>query len=180
MLVDEGYSGLTTQNVAERAGSNKALIQYYFGSKDGLVETIAEQLGERVLSLLERALSQDVAVEEMVDTVVEEMWEFFHGAADLQRIYFDLSAQSVGNEPLRAKLREVREKYRSLLIDRIESLNEDGTTKKQRSSLATFFMATFDGLALELVQSGDSPELQGALDLFKLTAVMMLLGDVEG
>ena len=36
-LLAEGYAGLTIAKVAARAGENKALIAYHFGSKHGLV-----------------------------------------------------------------------------------------------------------------------------------------------
>ncbi len=177
LLVNEGYSELTTQKVAERAGDNKALIQYYFGSKDGLVEAVGEQLNDRVLEVLERALSNVEGVEMLVEDVVEEMWEFFHGAADLQRVYFDLAAHSIGHEPMRKILRESRDRYKKLLSDRIEAQEEITLSKEERLARITFFVAVFDGLALELVQSGDTPELKGALELFKKTATQLLAGD---
>ncbi len=174
LLVNEGYSELTTQKVAERAGDNKALIQYYFGSKDGLVEAVGERLIDRVLEVLEQALSHVEGVEMLVEDVVEEMWEFFHGAADLQRVYFDLAAHSIGHEPMKKILRESRGRYKKLLSDRIEAQEEISLSKEERMARITFFVAVFDGLALELVQSGDTPELKGALELFKKTATNML------
>ena len=41
-LLEEGYAGLTYAKVAVRAGENKSLISYYFGSKQGLVAAVAE------------------------------------------------------------------------------------------------------------------------------------------
>src|SRR5690606_4356121 len=37
VLKEEGYAGLTVAKVAARAGENKALVAYHFGSKQGLV-----------------------------------------------------------------------------------------------------------------------------------------------
>ncbi len=174
LLVSEGYAELTTQKVAQRAGANKALIQYYFDSKDGLVEAVAEQLSERVLDVLEKSLSREEGVDILVEDVVEDMWEFFHGAADLQRVYFDLSAHSIGHKPLREIMRHARGRYRSLLSDRIKAQEEINLSDKDRMSVITFFVAVFDGLALELIQSGDTEELKNALELFKKTATNML------
>lgn len=174
ILVSEGYAEMTTQKVAERAGANKALIQYYFDSKDGLVEAVAEQLSKRVLDVLENSLSKEEGVDTLVEDVVDDLWEFFHGAADLQRVYFDLAAHSIGNKPLREIMREARGRYRSLLADRIKAQSEIDLSDCERMSLVTYFMAVFDGLALELVQSGDTDELRNALKLFKQTATKML------
>ncbi len=174
LLVSEGYAELTTQKVAQRAGANKALIQYYFDSKDGLVEAVGEQLSETVLEVLEKSLTREEGVDTLVENVVDDMWEFFHGAADLQRVYFDLSAHSIGHKPLRGIMRQARGRYRSLLSDRIKAQDEIDLSDKDRMSVITFFMAVFDGLALELIQSGDTEELKNALELFKKTATSML------
>ena len=48
MLKADGYAGLTTAKVAARAGENKALIAYHFGSKQGLVAAAARELGEAI------------------------------------------------------------------------------------------------------------------------------------
>ena len=41
VLKRDGYAGLTTAKVAAASGQNKALISYYFGSKQGLVAAVA-------------------------------------------------------------------------------------------------------------------------------------------
>ncbi|HRV60483.1 MAG TPA: TetR family transcriptional regulator, partial [Solirubrobacterales bacterium] len=48
VLLEEGYAGLTYAKVAVRAGENKSLISYYFGSKQGLVAAVADRIGELI------------------------------------------------------------------------------------------------------------------------------------
>ena len=48
MLKADGYAGLTIAKVAARAGENKALIAYHFGSKQGLVAAAGRTLGELI------------------------------------------------------------------------------------------------------------------------------------
>jgi AcrR family transcriptional regulator len=40
VLVERGYDGARMQEIADRAGANKAMIYYYFSSKDALFEAI--------------------------------------------------------------------------------------------------------------------------------------------
>ena len=42
----DGYAGMTTAKVAAASGQNKALIAYYFGSKQGLVAAVARRVSE--------------------------------------------------------------------------------------------------------------------------------------
>src|SRR5262252_2773552 len=54
----EGVSGARTDEIARRAGVNKALLYYYFNDKEGLYTAALEQvfsgLHERVRSVLEQ------------------------------------------------------------------------------------------------------------------------------
>src|ERR1044071_437501 len=55
----EGVTGARTDEIARRAGVNKALLYYYFKDKEGLYAAALEQvfsgLHERVATVLERA-----------------------------------------------------------------------------------------------------------------------------
>ena len=48
VLKRDGYAGLTTAKVAAASGQNKALISYYFGSKQGLVAAVARRVSETI------------------------------------------------------------------------------------------------------------------------------------
>ena len=55
----EGVTGARTDEIARRAGVNKALLYYYFKDKEGLYTAALDQvfsgLHQRVASVLERA-----------------------------------------------------------------------------------------------------------------------------
>jgi len=55
LLVEGGVNGLSSRAVATRAGVNNALVFYYFGSKQGLVERVIERYYQRHVSALEAA-----------------------------------------------------------------------------------------------------------------------------
>ena len=44
ILSERGYSKLTLQAVEEESGEYRALVAYYFGGKQGLIEAIVEDL----------------------------------------------------------------------------------------------------------------------------------------
>lgn len=49
LLIEEGYAAVTSRRVGERAGSNSALIHYYFDSMDGLFVELFRRGAERGL-----------------------------------------------------------------------------------------------------------------------------------
>lgn len=54
----KGFSGTSIRAIAERAGVNAALISYYYGNKQGLLEKLMTEFLEEYNSILEKAYSQ--------------------------------------------------------------------------------------------------------------------------
>ena len=44
LLVRSGYNSLSVEAIGQEAGENKALIRYYFGSKNGLLVALTDSL----------------------------------------------------------------------------------------------------------------------------------------
>ncbi len=44
VLVEKGFSGLTLRNIARESGENSAMVQYYFGNKEGLVKAMIDSV----------------------------------------------------------------------------------------------------------------------------------------
>ena len=56
LLLEEGYSAVTSRRVGERAGTNSALVHYYFDSMDGLFVELFRRGAERGLERQAAAL----------------------------------------------------------------------------------------------------------------------------
>lgn len=71
-----GTSGARTQEIADEAGVNKALLHYYFGSKEALAAAVFEraagELFPRIIGFLQSALP----IEEKVRSVIATYLEF--------------------------------------------------------------------------------------------------------
>ena len=44
VLVEKGFSGLTLRAIAAESGENSAMVQYYFGNKEGLVKAMIDSV----------------------------------------------------------------------------------------------------------------------------------------
>lgn len=53
LFVQKGFRGTTLRDIALASGENSALVSYYFGSKDGLIEAVWERKGFEIKKLLE-------------------------------------------------------------------------------------------------------------------------------
>lgn len=53
LISEKGFNGTSVRDIADKAGVNLAMISYYFGSKDKLLEAIFQRRGESTKLILE-------------------------------------------------------------------------------------------------------------------------------
>ncbi len=77
-FVAYGHAGARMQRIAESSGVNKAMIYYYFSSKDELFEAIIRQNFKRLFDslesvMVERQMTIDERISQMVETHIDFM-----------------------------------------------------------------------------------------------------------
>lgn len=71
VFLDEGFSGARMQHIADRAGINKAMLHYYFRSKDKLFELVFRHKMKQFIPQIEAALNEaNIPFIEKVDRFV--------------------------------------------------------------------------------------------------------------
>jgi len=84
----KGFDGARVDEIAQKAGVNKALIYYYFKSKEEILEEIMKQFLEESLQrkqkLLER--SSPMGPEELIQSSAERIFDLYKGNEDVLRI----------------------------------------------------------------------------------------------
>ncbi len=85
-FVERGYDGARMQEIANRAGANKAMIHYYFQSKDALFEAILRESFEEMFQLFAQVWESNQSTEQLITTTVHEHFQFLAAHAHLPRI----------------------------------------------------------------------------------------------
>jgi AcrR family transcriptional regulator len=170
VLKADGYAGLTLAKVAARAGESKALVAYHFGSKQGLVgaagRAIAEMITQEVLAEIDGASTVEGVIRG-VDTGVERVLDEDDRVA---RLYFDLAAVSVVEPAVRRTIAEVNEQWREVLV-RLLIEASDGLTPARARVLTVMVIAGTQGMTLERIERGATPERKRARELFIRSAL---------
>jgi TetR/AcrR family transcriptional repressor of bet genes len=170
VLKSDGYAGLTIAKVAARAGESKPLVAYHYGSKQGLVEaagrSIAEMITEEVLEAVDGAATVE-AVIRAVDAGIERVLDEDERVA---RLYFDLAAVSVVEPEVRRTIAEVNEQWREVLV-RLLTEASDGLAPARARVLTVMVIAGMQGMTLERIERGVTPERKRARELFIRSAV---------
>ena len=66
VFLDKGFDGARMQEIADEAGINKALLHYYFRSKDKLFDAIFEEAFKQFLPNISDIMVSDISIEEKV------------------------------------------------------------------------------------------------------------------
>jgi AcrR family transcriptional regulator len=114
VLVEKGFSGLTLRAIAAESGENSAMVQYYFGNKEGLVKAMIDSVF--------RDDQRDAAV--AMSTVTSEDWlpRFVDGLRTISesrsfRVFFDILPYALRNEGLRSRMARAYDSYRRIKRD---------------------------------------------------------------
>jgi len=170
VLKADGYAGLTLAKVAARAGESKPLVAYHFGSKQGLVgaagRAIAVMITDEVLAAVDRATTVEGVVRG-VDAGVERVLDEDERVA---RLYFDLAAVSVVEPEVRRTIAEVNEQWREVLV-RLLTEASDGLPPARARVLTVMVISGMQGMTLERIERGATPERKRARELFIRSAV---------
>ena len=175
ILGQDGYAGLTTAKVAAASGQNKALISYYFGSKQGLVAAVARRVSDELVDEVLGGLGEPRRADELVRGLADGVWRAMDHDDRLFRVYFDLASQSVVEPRVGEILLEMKEGQRAVLRELLRGL-ERPPAKADIDGVVIFLVAGLEGLALERLERGETGALRRARELFISAATVAIEG----
>ena len=127
ILSERGYSKLTLQAIEEESGEYRALVAYYFGSKQGLVDAIIDSLMEAEDEALRERLAEIDEPGERVRALIDEQRQI---SADWRgfRAFYELLPQ---HHARRAAARGPRRRLRQ--VARAGPADPGGRPDRRRS-----------------------------------------------
>ncbi|MBW2052153.1 MAG: TetR/AcrR family transcriptional regulator [Deltaproteobacteria bacterium] len=76
-FADKGFFGARTQAIADAAGLNKAMLHYYFRSKDNLYQTVLQNVLTLVFSQLKDIILHGSSIENRLNLIVDLYMNIF-------------------------------------------------------------------------------------------------------
>lgn len=77
-FTEKGFDGSRMQSIASRAGINKALLHYYYRSKDKLFDKVFERTTQELPNYIEMIVSTDMDFEQKVRIIIEKYIDFIY------------------------------------------------------------------------------------------------------
>jgi AcrR family transcriptional regulator len=147
VLVEKGFSGLTLRAIAAESGENSAMVQYYFGNKEGLVKAMIDSVF--------RDDQQDAAAAMSTVSSDDRLPRFVDGLRTISlsrsfRVFFDILPYALRNEGLRSRMARAYDSYRRIKRDWLRGADEPAPPEQEAlAGVAELMTAVVDGLAIQ-------------------------------
>jgi AcrR family transcriptional regulator len=152
-LVEEGYGGLTTRRVAERAGVAQSTLMHYFPTREAL---LVESVTHLALRLADDALEEidlaAMATERGREAVLDQAWREFTSPQALAAAQLWVAAWA---EPeLAATLRDLEERLTAIIFATASTLFPDVADDARFPALIDTAVSLIRGLLMAIPISG--------------------------
>lgn len=165
LFAEKGFDGTSVRDIAEAAGVNIAMISYYFGSKDKLMQALFEERSAHVKMRIESLLKDDrmtpmdkiwVLVEDYVDRIAKQ--HSFHKIM--------LSEQLKGKNPhITQYIHELRFKNLQNIQLLIEHGQQKGDFRKENIDIPLLVNTLVGTVSQAFISKGFAAEYYGVQHL---------------
>jgi len=116
VLLEEGYSGLSTRAVAAEAGTQMSQIRYHFGSKEGMVLALFEYMNDALIARQAETFHRhDLTVSEKWSRACDYLEEDF--ASGYVRVLQELTAVGWSNPAVGDAVRRAIAQWQALILE---------------------------------------------------------------
>ncbi|MEL6596516.1 MAG: TetR/AcrR family transcriptional regulator [Pseudomonadota bacterium] len=172
ILLKDGYVNLSLRQIATNLGMSVGNLQYYFPTKDSLVQaTIADET-DRALGLLWEITWTPDNMEDCVENAVRSLLN--HYASDAGQFY-SIAEFLALHDPDYAKLKSEAYHYIFGYITKLIGLVAPELDSEKRMSLAHVFVAIIDGASLQVQLAASTPKARAFEQLIADTAKAIIL-----
>ncbi len=159
-LLAGGLGDASLRELAAAVGSSHRMLSYHFGSRDGLLAAVVEEVERRQLEAL-RDLGRRGSLRSTALAMHRRLSD--PALAPLERLFFELYARGLRGDPAAAPL--MAEGIATWLEATAALLRGFGLPARQARAEATLSLAVARGLLLDLLATGDRRRNDAAMRL---------------
>jgi AcrR family transcriptional regulator len=135
LLIEVGYSGISTRRVAEEAGANHGLVHYYFGSMENLFVRVLERFTERLIARQREMYARsDISGLDKWRTAMAFLESDL--AAGYPKIWLELQALGWNQPDIAERVGRVNAQWRAVLTEAFDEMMDEYEIDRERFPLA--------------------------------------------
>lgn len=156
VMGEKGINGLSLQDVADEAGVSKAILPYYFDSKENLILLTMRWVLARVAQRIREAIAQADTAEEKVSAMIDAIFVGPDSNRRFYLVFFDFLGYAARSDRFADVGATFHEICNSLYAEVVRLGQEEGVfSKRDAWEAATVVRALVDGLFTQWVQEKD-------------------------
>lgn len=157
-LLEHGLAAVSLRPMAVQLGTSPRMLMFHFESKEGLLQEVLEELNSRLqLSFLRVGKSAGDGVPPL-----KRFWLWALRKRNFAYLRLLYEAQIVAAQNPKEYGRYLKKASQDWQVLAFQALSESWRSRE----MATLCIAVFDGLMLEMINTGDRTRLTQALDRF--------------
>ena len=166
LLAAKGMKALTLEAVTDKAGVNKALVRYYFGSKAGLIEAVVDEIVIDQCASMANDISAHTSVAERVDSFVDNVRRMATNV-DGYSGFFDILPHGIRDATLHRRLVYLYDLWYQWNLEwlGLDSLPDNDARRATLGAMGSFTAAVVDGIAVQAMIHGPSYDPEPTLEL---------------
>ncbi|GIH96776.1 TetR/AcrR family transcriptional regulator [Planobispora siamensis] len=146
LLLGEGLDAFSMRTVAASAGMRLGNLQYYFATRDDLLEAVIRAEIANDLTVVEGSLRAESAVRDVSELARQLVENWSSGAGG---VYLSLASLAYHSDRFRALNREVYESFYAAIGSLVRRIDPDAALPDVRTR-AQLMTSLLDGAALQL------------------------------
>jgi AcrR family transcriptional regulator len=171
-LATDGYAGASIQRIADEAGIPKRSVLYYYGSRDQLFAHVIPAIVARFVDQIQEAVAGLDNAPAVVDIGFHALWDALTQDRGLMIAWFGLQTEAITNPELQPVADAATGRLRGLFAQLItEHQARGGALRIPSATLQTLVLAGIQGLALEWLARGTTPDLERSIAEFQAWVV---------
>lgn len=159
VLREQGYAGLTTRDIAERAGVQLSQIHYHFGSRSGVLLGLFDDLNDRLLHRQAEMFASDLPLWQQWELACDYLDEDL--ASGYVRILNELAAAGWSDPEIGDAVRKAIVGWKQLLTDVARRAEErfGGLGPLTPEDVAALVSSVFLGAEMNILSGHESPKV---------------------
>jgi AcrR family transcriptional regulator len=166
LLIEKGYEGLRFEAIEKESGSNKSMIRYYFGSKEGLVAALFDEITHDLAVGLLGMVGREPSAQQRVRNHLVSLLGLIDPPSEFFTRYYDILPHAFRDEELRSRMVELFRWHRQIEVKCFGG-PEASLDDPDLNALGSIVMAAVDGLGIQVALEDPSFDAARAWRIFQ-------------
>lgn len=162
LIVEKGFEGLRTREIADRVGINVATLHYHVPTKDALIELVAQSMKEDFMEQYYRYPREGLSPQQLLDLEIEKHRATRRHNPELLLVMEEMGRRARHDPTIAHYIDPMRGYWRQQIIDILKDGVADGSFRANLYPEAACYMVIGTMIAISIYRLEDEAAVTAA------------------